>query len=105
MLIRETNVEDRLERIKNIDTGEVFLFDAQTGWIPFHNKMVSKLVLNKSITYAVLIFEEGVLRAKAEKIAKKIGKAVEAFNRRVEIDIYFEVPRELFDMIRAECGV
>ena len=65
--------------------------------------MVSKLLLNRDISHALLIFQDGIPRPKAQGIAEKIGERIEAFNRTVEIDIFFEVPRELFEMIREEC--
>ena len=104
MRIRETDIDERLELLEHIEDGEVFLFDTETARIPFQNRMVSKILLNREISHAVLIFVQGVPRPRAQGVAEKIGKTVEAFNRAVEIDIFFEVPRELFDIIRAECG-
>ena len=103
MRIRETDVDERLDLLENVEDGEVFLFDSETPRVPFQNKMVSKLLLNRDISHALLIFEAGVSRPKAQSIAEKIGKRIEAFNRAVEIDVFFEVPSELFEMIREEC--
>ena len=105
MHIRETDIDERLDRLKNVDNGQVFLFDAKTSRTGFHNKIVAKLLQNKKATHTLLVFEEAVPRDRAVRISKKIGKTVEAFNRAIEIDIFFEIPRELFDMIRAECNV
>lgn len=103
MLIRETNLDERLDLLENIETGAVFLCDKKTNRNAFHNKTVAKLTQNKDATHALLIFEDSVPRRKAERTAKKIGRTVEAFNRAIEVDIFFEVPRDLFNLIRAEC--
>ena len=66
--------------------------------------MVSKILLDREIRQVLLIFEHGVPRPRAQSIAEKIGKTIEAFKRAVEIDIFFEVPSALFEMIREECG-
>ena len=103
MLIRETNIDERLDLLENVENGEVFLCDKKTSRNAFHNKTVAKLMQNKKATHAILIFEDKIPRPRAERTAKKIGSTIEAFNRAIEIDIFFEVPRELFDSIRAEC--
>ena len=103
MRIRDTDIDERLDLLEHIEDGEVFLFDPETDRIPFQNKMVSKLLLNR-VSHAWLIFQDGVSRPRAQGIAEKIGKRIEMFNRVIEIDIFFEVPREQFDMIRAVCG-
>ena len=103
MKIRETNVHERLDQLENVDNGEVFLFDRKTSRTRFHNKTVAKLMQNKEATHALIIFEETVPRPRAMRVAKQIGETVEGFNSAIEIDIFFEVPRELFDILRAEC--
>ena len=103
MHIRETDIDERLDLLEKVDNGEIFLFDANTSRNRFQNKMIAKLLQNKEATHALLIFEETVPRDRAMRIAKKIGKTIEAFNRAIEIDIFFEIPRELFDIIRTEC--
>lgn len=107
MRIRETNIDERLDQLENMDTENsgIFLCDKKTGSNVFHNKTVAKLMQNKGITHAILIFEDTVPRLRAESIAKKIGDTIEWFNRAVEIDIFLNVQRELFDMIREECNV
>ncbi|MDE0327331.1 MAG: hypothetical protein OXN27_25670 [Candidatus Poribacteria bacterium] len=104
MRIRETNVDERLDLLENVDNGEVFLFDRKTSRTRFHNKTVAKLQQNKAATHALIVFEEAVPRPRAMRVAKQIGETLEAFNRAIEIDIFFEIPRELFDLIRAECN-
>ena len=105
MHIRETDTDERLDLLENVDNGEVFLFEVKTSRTRFHNKTVAKLMRNKEATHALLIFEEAVPRSRAEGVAKKIGKTIETLNRAIEIDVFFEIPRELFDLIRAECNV
>ena len=104
MRIRETDVDERLDLLENVDNGEIFLFDRKTSRTRFHNTTVAKLMQNKETTHALIIFEEAVPRPRAMRVAKQIGKTIEAFNRAIEIDIFFEIPRELFDLIRAECS-
>lgn len=71
----------------------------------FHNKTVAKLTQNKEIKHALLIFEDGIPRPRVERTLKKIGRTLEAFNRPIDVDSLFNVERELFDQIRAECNV
>ena len=104
MRIRETNIDERLDLLENIGTGEVFLYDKKTNRNVFHNKTVAKIMQNEAATHAMLIFEDTVPRRRAERTAKKIGNTIERLNRAIEIDVFFEVPRALFDMIRAECS-
>lgn len=106
MRIRETNIDERLDQLENMDTenSRVFLCDKKTGPNVFHNKTVAKLMQNKGITHALLIFEDSVPRLRVERTAKKIGRTIERFNHAVEIDICFNVQRDLFDMIREECA-
>lgn len=105
MRIRETNLDERLDLLENIEDGkgEVFLCEKKTNRNAFHNKTVAKLTENKEATHAMLIFEDGIPRHKAERTAKRIGRTIEAFNRAIDVDIFFEVPGELFDLIRKEC--
>ena len=104
MRITKTNVDERLDLLENVENSAVFLCDKKTGRNAFHNKTVAKLMQNKEATHALLIFEDTIPRPRAERIAKKIGRTIERFNRAIEMDIFFEVPRELFDLIRAECS-
>ena len=104
MLIRDTDLDEQLERLENIEGGEVFFCDLKTSRNAFHNKTVAKLMQDKEITHALLIFEDGIPRPRVEHTTQKIGSTVEAFNRDISVDILFNMPRELFDMIRAECN-
>ena len=104
MLIRDTDIDEQLERLENIEGGEVFFCDSKTSRNAFHNKTVAKLMQDKEITHALLIFEDGIPRPRVERTTQKIGSTVEAFNRAISVDILFNMPRELFDMIRAECN-
>lgn len=103
MRIRETNLDERLDLLENIGTGEVFLCGKKTNRNVFHNKTVAKLIQNEAATHAMLIFEDTVPRRRAERTAKKIGRTIEGLNRAIEMDIFFDVPRDLFDLIRAQC--
>ena len=102
MRTRKTDIDERLDLLENVDNGAVFLFDRKTSRTRFHNKTVAKLMQNKEATHALIIFEETVPRPRAMRVAKRIGKTVEALHRAIEIDIFFEIPRELFDLLRAE---
>ena len=104
MRIRETNIDERLDLLEDIENGEVFLCEKKTSRNVFHNKTVAKLMQNKAATHAVLVFESGIPRPRAERTAKKIGNTIERFNRAIEMDIFFHVPRDLFDRIREECS-
>lgn len=104
MLLRETNIDERLDLLENIDTGEVFLCGKKTNRNVFHNKTVATLSQNEAATHAMLIFEDTVPRRRAERTAKKIGNTIERLNRAIEMDVFFEVPRDLFHLIRAECN-
>lgn len=105
MHIRKTDINERRERLENIDNSEIFLCDKKTGPYAFHNKTVATLMQNKDATHALLIFEEGIPLPRAERIVKKIGRILEGFNRVVEIDIYFQVAPEHMNLIREECNV
>ena len=105
MLMRETDVDERLDMLENVEDGEIFMYDGNTNANRFHGKTVAKIMQDKEMTHALIIFEVSVPRLRAERIAKRIGKTVERLQRAIEIDIFFEIPRELFDMIRAECNV
>ena len=105
MLMRETDVDERLDLLENVQDGEVFMYDGNTNGNRFHNKTVAKIMQDKEMTHALIVFAEAVPRLRAERIAKRIGRTVERLQRAIEIDIFFEIPRELFDLIRAECNV
>ena len=102
MHLRETDIDERLDLLENVDNGEVFFFDRKTSRTRFHNKTVAKLMQNKAAAHALIIFEEAVPRPRALRVAKQIGETIEAFNRAIEIDIFFEIPRELFDLLSTE---
>ena len=104
MLMRETDVDERLDLLENVQNGEVFMCDGNTNGNRFHGTTVAKIMQDKEMTHALIVFAESVPRLRAERIAKRIGKTVERLQRAIEIDIFFEIPRELFDIIRAECG-
>ena len=105
MRIRETDIDEQLDRLENIEDGEVFFCDKKTSRNAFHNKTVAKLMQNTEIRHALLVFEDGIPRPRVERTLQKIGSTVEAFNRTVDVDIIFNVERELFDLIRAACNV
>ena len=104
MLMRETDIDERLDLLENVQNGEVFMYDGNTNRNRFHNKTVAKIMQNKEMTHALIVFADVVPRPRAERIAKKIGRTIERLQRAIEIDIFFEIPRELFDLIRAECN-
>lgn len=105
MLIRETDVNERLDLLENIEDDEIFMYDGKTNGNRFHGKTVAKIMQNKEMTHALIVFAEAVPRLRAERIAKRIGRTVERLQRAIEIDIFFEVPRELYDMLLAECDI
>lgn len=102
MLIRETDIDEQLNRLENIEGGEVFLCGKKTNRNAFHNKTVAQLMQNKEITHALLVFEGGIPRSRVERTTQKIGNTIETFNRAISVDILFNMPRELFDLLREE---
>ena len=105
MLMRETDVDERLDLLENVEDDEIFMCDGKTNGNRFHGKTVAAIMRNKEMTHALIIFSESVPRLRAERIAKRIGRTVERLQRAIEIDIFFEVPRELYDMLLAECDI
>ena len=105
MLMRETDVDERLDMLENVQDGEIFMYDGNTNGNRFHNKTVAKIMQDKNMTHALIVFADVVPRLRAERIAKRIGKTVERLQRAIELDVFFEIPRELYDIIRAECNV
>ena len=104
MLIKETDFDEQLDRLGNIEDGKVFFCDKKTSRNAFHNKTVAKLMQNTEIKHALLVFEDSIPRPRVERTMKKIGSTIEAFNRTVAVDIIFNVERELFDLIREKCA-
>ena len=100
MSIRKTDLDEQLDRLENVEDGEVFFCNSKTSRNVFHNKTVAKLMQNTEIKHALLIFEAGIPRPRVERTTKKIGNTIERFNRAVDVDILFNVERELFDLIR-----
>ena len=104
MLIKETDFDEQLDRLENIEDGKVFFCDKKTSRNAFHNKTVARIMQNIEIKHALLVFEDGIPRPRVERTTKKIGNTIEAFNRDVDVDIIFNVERELFDLIREACA-
>ena len=102
MLMRETDVDERLDMLENVEDGEIFMYDGKTNGNRFHGKTVAKIMQDKEMTHALIVFEVSVPRPRAERIAKRIGRTVERLQRAIEIDVFFEIPRELYDMLRDE---
>ena len=102
MQIRETDFDERLDLLENIGNGDVFLCDKKTNRNAFHNKTVAKLMQNTEATHAMLIFARGIPRPRAERTAKKIGSTIEGLQRAIQMDVFFDVPRDLFALIRKE---
>lgn len=103
MLISETNFIERLDILEKIEDGFVFLCGRRTNRHAFVSQTVAKMLKDGASKHGLLIFERGISRSKAERAAKKIGATLEAFQRAVELDVFFEVPPDLFRLIRAEC--
>ena len=101
MLIRETDIDERLDILENVENGEMFLYDNKISRVRFHNKTVASIMQEKKMTNAVLVFEASGPRQRAEHIFKPIGVTLEKRNREISIDIFFDIPRELFDRLRA----
>ena len=102
MQIRETDFDERLDLLENIGNGDVFLCDKKTNRNAFHNKTVATLMKNTEATHAMLIFARGIPRPRAERTAKKIGSTIEGLQRAIQMDVFFDVPRDLFALIRKE---
>ena len=102
MQIKETDFDERLDLLENIGNGDVFLCDKKTNRNAFHNKTVAKLMQNTEATHAMLIFERGIPHPRAERTAKKIGSTIEGLQRAIQMDVFFDVPRDLFARIRKE---
>ena len=81
MLIRETDVDERLDLLENVEDGDVFLYDGSVNSHRFHNKTVAKIMQDKNMTHALIVFADVVPRLRAERIAKRIGKTVERLQR------------------------
>lgn len=103
MQIRETDFDERLDLLENIENCDVFLCDKKTNRNAFHNQTVAKLMQNTEVsTHAILVFEESVPRPRAERTARKIGSTIEGLRRAIQMDVFFDVPRDLFALIRKE---
>ena len=102
MRIRNTDIDEQLDRLENIENGEVFFCDKKTSRIVFHNKTVATLTQNTEIQHALLIFEARVSEKNIRRTATKIGTTLERLNRDIQIDIIGSVDRELFDMLQQE---
>ena len=102
MCIRETDIDEQLERLENIEEGEIFCCESEANRNAFHNKTVARLMQNKDATHALLVFEQGIPRSRVQRTTQKIGSTIEAFKRNIDVDILFNMPRDLFNMIRAE---
>ena len=104
MLIKKTDFDEQVDRLGNIEDGKVFFCDKKTSRNAFHNKTVATLMQNSDIAHALLVFEDSIPRPRVERTTKKIGNTIEAFNRDVDVDVIFNVARELFDLIREACA-
>ena len=102
MQIKETDFNERLDLLENIGNGDVFLCDKKTNRNAFHNKTVAKLMKNTEATHAILIFARGIPHPRAKRTAKKIGNTIEGLQRAIQMDVWFDVPRDLFALIRKE---
>ena len=102
MQIKETDFDERLDLLENIENGDVFLCDKKTNRNAFHNKTVAKLMKNTEATHAILIFARGIPHPRAKRTAKKIGSTIEGLHRAIQMDVWFDVPRDLFARIRKE---
>ena len=102
MRIKETDFDERLDLLENIGNGDVFLCDKKTNRNAFHNKTVATLMKNTEATHAILIFARGIPHPRAKRTAKKIGNTIEGLQRAIQMDVWFDVPRDLFALIRKE---
>ena len=102
MQIRETDFDERLDLLENIGNGDVFLCDKKTNRNAFHNKTVATLMKNTEATHAILIFARGIPHPRAKRTAKKIGNTIEGLQRAIQMKVVFDVPRDLFALIRKE---
>lgn len=102
MRIKETDFDERLDLLENIGNGDVFLCDKKTNRNAFHNKTVATLMKNTEATHAMLIFERGIPRPRAKRTAKKIGSTIKGLQRAIQMDVFFNVPRDRFALIRKE---
>ena len=102
MQIKETDFDERLDLLENIGNGDVFLCDKKTNRNAFHNKTVATLMKNTEATHAILIFARGIPHPRAKRTAKKIGSTIEGLQRAIQMDVWFDVPRDLFPRIRKE---
>lgn len=105
MQLVDTDIDERLDLLENMENGEVFFYDLKTGHNAFCNKTVAKLIQNSGIAHSLIVFEEGISRQRVERTMKKIGKTLKKFKRVIVVDAFFHMDSELFDILRAEYNV
>ena len=54
MLIRETDIDERLDILENVENGEMFLYDNKISRVRFHNKTVASIMQEKKVNYPSL---------------------------------------------------
>ena len=64
MFMREVDLDERLGQLGNIGNGAVFCCDTKTSRNAFHNKTVATLMRNPASARALLVFEQGIPRAR-----------------------------------------
>ena len=101
MKITKTNVDERLDLLENVDVDGVICDGCATSIneyaivlaedeeiavflckdLPECKEQNCRQTHAKEATHALLIFEDTIPRPRAERIAKKIGRTIERFNR------------------------
>jgi len=93
--------EDRLNYLEGIEDGDLYFCDGTENPTRFIQETVAN-ILESDAKHIVIYFRKTVATKKAKNIAKRMGIAVKAADSSKSIETIYEVPTDLFALLKKE---
>lgn len=93
--------DERLDFLENVEDGDLYFCDGTENQTRFIQETVAN-ILGNDAKHIVMYFRRTVATKQAKNIAKRIGIAVKAADRSKTLETIYEVPTDLFALLKKE---
>ena len=102
-LITDEDFDKRLDELEDVENGQVFLCESNNthAHLKLRGQVIQYVNAHPECTHVWLMFGENVSRSKVNKSARIITDYFTEYRRKIEIDVTYEIPRDLMILVKA----
>ena len=100
----ESLTDERLDYLEQVEGGCAFFCEANDNPTRFIQNTVAEILADENHKHIVIYFRRTVALKKAKNINRRVSIAVRAADRTKKVEAIYEVPTDLFALLKQECN-